>query len=173
MMKSQSLICSVAVAGTLLAATAFPSAAATYFVDVVETPLVGAVDFTYDITLSAPTSLTISGFEAGITNFDASLFNGGTKLTSATQASPTPPFFFTLIEPVLSAGTYILQVTGNADTGGFGVKALGDSPLTVSATPIPGTLVLFLSGLGLLGFWGWNKGRKAGSDSASLEAAAC
>ena len=39
--------------------------------------------------------------------------------------------------------------------------------------PIPGSLVLFLSGLGLLGFWGWAKGRKGGSGSASFEAAAC
>ena len=44
---------------------------------------------------------------------------------------------------------------------------------TVTATPIPGTLVLFLSGLGVLGFWGWTKGRKGGLGSASMEAAAC
>ena len=93
MMKSQSLICSVAVAGTLLAATAFPSAAATYFVDVVETPLVGAVDFTYDITLSAPTSLTISGFEAGITNFDASLFNRRDEAHLRHASITNPPVF--------------------------------------------------------------------------------
>ena len=43
----------------------------------------------------------------------------------------------------------------------------------VTATPIPGALALFASGLGLLGFWGRNKRRKAGSGSASLEAVAC
>jgi hypothetical protein len=56
--------------------------------------------------------------------------------------------------------------TAGANFGNFGAnftaKGLSSS---ITPTPIPGTLVLFLSGLGLLGFWGWTKRRKGGSGS--------
>ncbi len=175
MMKSQSLICSAAIASAMLAATAIPSRAAT-IVDVVETPLTGAVNFTYDITLSAASTLTVNGFEANIGDFVAALSTqGGSLITSASQMPSSPPFFFMLGPEMLAAGTYVLSVTGtDAPPGGFGVKVSDTSnTISLTPTPIPGTLVLFVSGLGLLGFWGWNKGRKAGSDSGSLEAVAC
>ena len=75
-----------------------------------------------------------------------------------------------------AVGTFLLTVTGTAGAGfgNFGANFTA-SGLTssITETPIPGSLVLFLSGLGLLGFWGWAKGRKGGSGSASFEAAAC
>jgi hypothetical protein len=38
---------------------------------------------------------------------------------------------------------------------------LGDTPVDLSATPIPGALPLFVSGLGAIGLLGWRRKRKA------------
>jgi len=163
-------ICSAAVASALLAATAIPSGAAT--VDLVELfPTTSSVDFSYTVTLASAGSISINGFESGIANFVASLSQGGTTITSAMQAPASPPFFFSLGPESLSAGTYLFTVTGTSDLGGFGIEVAGVS--SVTPTPIPGSLVLFLSGLGLLGFWGFSKGRKAESGTTSMEAVAC
>ena len=85
--------------------------------------------------------------------------------------------WFCWVEASCGPGTYSLTVTGTAGTAAFWhiseLLPAAWSPAVITATPIPGTLVLFASGLGLLGFWGWNKRRKAGSGSASLEAVAC
>jgi hypothetical protein len=132
---------------------------------------VGPVSFSFDVTLTTPGTLTINGFEAGIADFVAALSQGGHLVTSASQVPDTPPFFFSLTEPMAS-GTYLFKVTGNADTGAFGLKIGSTNAPFVSTVPIPGSLVLFLSGLSLLGFWGWTKRRKGGSGSSSLEAAA-
>jgi hypothetical protein len=165
-------IYSAVVGSALLAATAIPSGAAT--VDLVELfPTSNPVNFSYDVTLSAPGSLSINGFESGVTDFVASLSQGGTTITSAMQAPPSPPFFFSLGPESLLAGTYIFAVTGTSGPGGFGIEISNTGNVSVTPTPIPGSVALFVSGLGLLGFWGWAKGRKAGSGSTSLEAVAC
>ena len=87
------------------------------------------------------------------------------------------PFRSWAVATCRSRGTYSLVVNGNRGrltTVGANFR-LRSAPLrsSVSPVPIPGSLVLFVSGLGLLGFWGWAKGRKGGSGSASFEAAAC
>ncbi len=171
------LICSAAVASALLAATAIPSGANTVNLgDIPPTATIGGnssvattYDTTWTFTLPTAEDVKIQGSEFDIAPFTL------TGLTFSITSLPAPTLGslsnFTGAG-TLAAGTYNLLVSG---TGGS-IGSLYSGTITgtaVTATPIPGALALFASGLGLLGFWGRNKRRKAGSGSASLEAVAC
>jgi len=174
------LICSAAVASALLAATAIPSGAIT--ISLGDIPPAGTIggnssnaSSTYDdiwtFTLPTKETVDISGSEFNIASFNVSL--PGITITDVPHAGPSSTFSGS---GVLSAATYSLVVTGTGETTLSPVSlytgTIVGTPV-VTATPIPGALALFASGLGLLGFWGRNKRRKAGSGSASLEAVAC
>jgi hypothetical protein len=67
------------------------------------------------------------------------------------------------------SGTYsVTEVFAFTDTGVVGDSVTGT--IDIFATPLPGTLPLFASGL--VGFWAWNRRRGNGKDSALLESAA-
>jgi PEP-CTERM motif len=59
----------------------------------------------------------------------------------------------------LAMGDYSLAVTGyNTAYGSYGLHITAAGP--TGATPLPGALPLFGSGLGLLGLLGWRRKRK-------------
>jgi hypothetical protein len=174
------LICSAAVASALLAATAIPSRAATIGLFGMSTETDTIYDDTYMIHVSTPGTVMISGGEFNIADFSISgpislTFSGVTPTVSTTPAG-TGEFFSGSAS--LGTGNYSFVVTGTGTPATpFGYSSYGGSihgaDMSISPVPIPGALALFASGLGLLGFWGWTKRRKAGLGSASLEAAAC
>ena len=175
------LICSAAVASALLAATAIPSGAASVGLFGMSTEANTTYDDTYMIHVSTPETVMISGGEFNIADFSISgpislTFSPGPPPTPSTTPAGTGEFFSG--SAMLAAGNYTFVVTGTGNPGTpFGYSSYGGAisgpDMSITATPIPGSLVLFVSGLGLLGFWGWAKGRKGGSGSASMEAAAC
>jgi len=170
------LVCSAAIATALLGASAIPSRASTfenYGANFDGSP---PLDFSLGtvFTLKSSESVTVAGSVSGISSSAYTLSFGTLGGPPSTTIS-TSNWSFT---ETLAAATYELLFAGTAPAGvassysgtiTIGSSAGGDPP----AAPIPGSLVLFLSGLGLLGFWGWTKGRKAGLGSAPLEAAAC
>lgn len=166
-------ICSAAVASALLAATAIPSGAAV--IDLVGMSSVAGTtyDETYSFTLPTTESVMVSGAEFNIAPFTL------TGLPFTITPTPSPMFDVASLfsgSGSLSAGTYSLVVAGTGGETGIPISLYSGFITTsgsITPTPIPGTLALFASGLGLLGFWGWKKRRKAGSGSASLEAVAC
>jgi len=172
------LICSAAVASALLAATAIPSGANTINLgDIPPTATIGGnssvattYDTTWTFTLPTAENVVIQGSDFNIAPFTL------TGLTFSISSLPAPALGsfsnFTGMG-TLAAGTYNLLVSGTGGSGGSVYSGTITGSSGVTATPIPGALALFASGLGLLGFSGWNKRRKARSGSASLEAVAC
>lgn len=166
-------ICSTAVASALLAATAIPSGAAV--IDLVGMSSVAGTSYdeTYSFTLPTTESVMVSGAEFNIAPFTV------TGLPFSVSSTPTPSFGSPSLfdgSGSLGPGFYSLTVMGTGGTALIPISLYSGFITTsgsITPTPIPGTLLLFTSGLGLLGFWGWNKRRKAGSGSASLEAVAC
>ena len=180
------LICSAAVASALLAATAVPSVAATISIMGMSAGNPATYDDIYTFHLTTPTSaketVTVAGGEFNIANFNITGPSGFSLMTSpsptTSNAAGVSGFFSG--SALLGSGNYSFTVTGTGIPGTpFGFSAYNGNISangkmgTLTPTPIPGTLVLFLSGLGVLGFWGWTKGRKGGLGSASMEAAAC
>jgi hypothetical protein len=164
------LICFAAVASALFAATSVPSRADT--IDMLGMSSVpGTVyDTTYSFHLPTTETVSISGAEFNIDPF---------TITGPFSVSFTPPPAFGSASlfngfETLAAGTYSFLVTGTGGTTSPGNISLYSGFITtsgaISPVPIPGSLALFATGLGLLGVWGWTKKRKTGSGS---EAAAC
>lgn len=181
MMKSQSLICSVAVAGISLAATAIPSKANGIALYGLSTETETTYDDSYSVKVTTSQDVYISGSEFNIANFAVSGPITVTTIPSPTVATVPVGSWGTFSgEGLLTPGNYTFVVTGMGTAGdGPNLSLYGGALFEttpgggLTPTPIPGTIVLFLSGLGLLGFWGWTNGRKSGLGSASLEAAAC
>ena len=174
------LICSAAVASALLAATAVPSGAASIGLFGMSAASPATYDDTYSFKVSgAPEMVVIAGSEFNIANFAISGPFSVTTTPSPTTSAAAGIYGNFFASDTLGPGNYSFVVTGTGSPGtpiGFSYYAgsiNGSSISSVSPVPIPGTLVLFLSGLGVLGFWGWTKGRKGGLGSASMEAAAC
>jgi hypothetical protein len=172
------LVCSAAVASALLAITAIPSGAAVLNISGVSSEAGTPYDDTYSFRLPTTETVDISGGEMNIASFTLS----GLPISYTFDPSTLPTGFNSFYSfdgsTTLGPGTYSLVVTG---TGGEGTKFPGNFSFygglistsgAISPVPIPGTLVLFLSGLGLLGFWGWAKGRKPGFEMGSPEATA-
>jgi hypothetical protein len=169
------LICSAAVASALLAATAVPSGAVSVF----DTVGPGAFDLTYTFTTTGSPLVISNGSEYNIGPFDFKITEGTKTVFDVSNSGPPMSMSFCMspgCSESFGPATFLLTVTGTAGAGfgNFGAN-FTSSGLTssITPTPIPGTLALFASGLGLLGFWGWNKRRKTGSGSDSFEAAAC
>jgi hypothetical protein len=172
------LICSAAVASALLAITAIPSGAAVLNISGASTEAATPYDDTYTFRLPTTETVDIIGGEMNI----ASFMLKGLPISYTFDPSTLPTGFnsFYSFDGVgtLGPGTYSLVVTG---TGGKGATFPGSFSFyggtittsgAISPVPIPGTAVLFLTGLGLLGFWGWTKGRKSGLELAPPEAMA-
>jgi hypothetical protein len=157
------LICSAAVASVLLGASVIPSGASTVI----------PTDASFTETVATPFAVS-NGFD--LTSTETVNIAGSTAIPvfTVTLTEPTPPpVAISVISGVwnetftLAAGAYSLMFAGTAPVGTSGYT--GQITIgAVSTTPIPGALALFASGLGLLGFWGLTKGRKA-----SPEATAC
>jgi hypothetical protein len=167
------LICSAAVASALLAITAIPSGAAVLNISGVSSEAGTPYDDTYTFRLPTTETVDISGGEMNIASFTLA----GLPISYTFDPSTLPTTFNSFYSfdgmTTLGPGTYSLVVSG---TGGEGTKFPGNFSFyggtittsgAISPVPIPGTAVLFLSGLGLLGFWGWTKGRKSGLEAAS------
>jgi len=171
-------ICSAAIASALLAAATDSSRASTFDIfynGSITSSASVTQDWTLDLTAAGTVTVNSGHY------FDTSPFS----ISFASFHSPAPtisyaaPSFSCTANCVLSlaAGAYDFTVTGNGSASSFyggsftysGTGAAGSA--TVAPTPIPGALALFATGLGLLGFWAWTKGRK--SSSAPLEAVAC
>jgi hypothetical protein len=167
------LICSAAVASALLAVTAIPSGAGTIDLLGMSSVAGTAYDTTYSFNLPTTETVMVAGAEFNIAPFTI------TGLPFSVTSTPPPSFGNPSLFDAsgsLGPGNYSLTVMGTGGTALIPISLYAGFITTsgsVSPVPIPGTLVLFLSGLGLLGFWGWTKGRKGGLGSASLEAAAC
>ena len=176
------LICSAAVATALLALTAIPSGAVTttcvsFPCGFGNNPAVALTD-TVDFTLGSSERVTISG--NGFLIPDLSLSLNTSPTTPVPVSFPTPfgtavPVFD--LSTLLAAGSYILTIAGTGSSmifpGPITLTSSYAGSVAVSPVPLPGSLVLFASGMGLLGLWGWTKRRKTGLGSTSLEAAAC
>ena len=162
------LICSAAVASVLLGASVIPSGATTVIGTDATFTSAGSFDNPVGFILTSSENVDIAGSTTTlIPSLSVSLSDVPTTLPypeSIPVISGVWNETFTL-----AAGTYSVLFAGTSPTGTSGYSG----QITISAVPIPGALVLFASGLGLLGFLGWNKKRKAGSGSASLEAVAC
>jgi hypothetical protein len=158
------LICSAAVASALLAAGAIPSSAATIGLFGLSTESDTVYDDTYSFHVSAAENVMIAGGEDNITGFN---------ISAPFTVTYTGDSFSGM--GVLGIGNYSVVVSGTGNPGTLGYSFYGGAikGTNITPTPIPGTLALFASGLGLLGFWSWNKRRKARSGSASLEALPC
>jgi hypothetical protein len=164
-------ICSAAIATALLGASVISSSASTVIPYSGSFDVTGTADFSNNtgFTLTGPETVSITGSETNISPpFTVTL----------SEVSPTPDTVDSVtsstwtITENLAAGVYNLLVAGTANTGLSGYSGqivIG----AVSPVPIPGALVLFASGLGLLGFWGLSKRRKVGSGLDSLNAVAC
>ena len=100
----------------------------------------------------------------GLSAIDTVSFPFATQ--AACQASPScanTSQTVTLGIPSLTApGSYFLKVTGTAGENLTYSGTLGLSPI-----PLPGTIALFVGGLGLLGFAGARKGRRSGRIAAA------
>jgi hypothetical protein len=182
------LICSAAVASALVAATTVPSGAVTLVTPISQFFTEGStvnLSFQIDLTGSGgfievglpvtPQNTMGLASEFFIPGFTATLKGPGVNMT---QSAIGDSLAFMLKGTSLAIGDYFVTVTGtgpvtNVAGGSLAANIFSSSGSTVSPVPIPGSLVLFLSGLGLLGFWGWTKRRKGGLGSASLEATAC
>ena len=173
------LICSAAVASALLAITAIPSGAAVINISGVSMGGTTTYDETYTFRLPKTETVQVAGGETNIEDFTLK----GLPISYTFTPSTLPTGFnkmygFSSGMDTLGPGIYSLVVTG---TGGYGTTFPGNFSFyggtittsgPISPVPIPGTAVLFLSGLGLLGFWGWTKGWKSGLPLASPEATA-
>jgi hypothetical protein len=60
--------------------------------------------------------------------------------------------------------SYYVEVTGTTHSTNVGI----DGNVTLNATPVPGALALF--GSGILGLWGWTRKRRNQQDRALLAA---
>ncbi len=150
------------IAGVLLAASAVPSLAST--VINIGNSGKAVYDDTYAIDLTAQSTVTVSGLDLSISPFSAVL-PGVTITNIATGVPPIEAFFGS---DVLAAGDYTLTITGSAVSPLAPFSFYGGTvTLTpfvgggASTTPLPGTFVLFLAGLGMLGFLGWRKASNA------------
>jgi hypothetical protein len=122
-------------------------------------------DFFFNLTSAGLFSANaIEGTSAGggaINPFTISLLSVGS--TTTTLASSSTPVVSGNNESIslsgvspLAAGNYELVVSGTATSGLlFPVDVSGN--ITISPTPLPGTLALF--GSGLVGLWGWSRKR--------------
>jgi hypothetical protein len=108
-------------------------------------------------TASATNSTTQTGEE--ISNFAIALFSGtpaspGTEIATGVGATSTPTEQTTGGLPLesLAAGLYFLELTGL--NGGVPTTYAGSFSFTpTSAVPLPGALVLFGTGLGMIGLF--------------------
>ncbi len=163
------LICSAAVASALLAATAVPSWANGIALYGVSTETDTSYNDVYSFKLTQAEDVFISGSEFNIADFKVSGLSFAITTIPNPTVSGTPVGIWGTFsgEGALAAGTYTFTVSGMGTPGdgpgpsmyGGALFATTPSITQVPPVPIPGTLVLFVSGLGLLGFWGWNKGR--------------
>ena len=172
------LVCSAAVASALLAITAIPSGAAVINISGVSSEAGTVYDDTYSFRLLTSETVDVMGGEMNISKFTLTGLPISYTFTPSTLPTGFNSFYAFDGSATLGPGTYSLVVTG---TGGEGTKFPGNFSFyggeittsgPISPVPIPGTAVLFLSGLGLLGFWGWTKGWKSGSEAVSPEAMA-
>jgi hypothetical protein len=170
------LICSGAVASALLAITAIPSGAAVINISGVSSEAGTPYDDTYSFHLPKSETVDVMGGEMNIATFTLT----GLPISYTFNPSTLPTGFNSTYSfdgsAVLGPGNYSLVITG---TGGEGTKFPGNFSFyggeittsgPISPVPIPGTSVLLLSGLALLGFWGWTKGSKPGLEPAAPEA---
>lgn len=152
------LICCAAVVSALLATTAVPSFANTVALgdvppteDIPGVFTTGAFTTVYDYTLLSPADAIIVSGTSTFTTFN-SITPG---LTLVFTPIPSESGFYSFIgREAVAPGSDSFTLQGSGTGIYFG---------SVSAAPLPGTLALFASGLGFLGFWVWNKGRKARS----------
>jgi hypothetical protein len=121
-----------------------------------------------------------------VNNFEIELFSGapfGTPLATDTAPGLTPlpgSSFVSVSDLLIGAGTYTIEILGGFNPDIFGnvqVAYSGTIELstysgTISETPLPGALSLFVGGLGLLGFTSLRgKKRKTALRSEPLAAA--
>jgi hypothetical protein len=109
--------------------------------------------FEFDITFTAVTPV----LSKAVTSLVAELFSGTPTgpHTPVGGAFPIADLPATLDD--LSAGDYYLQITGGEPARS---KSSYADEIDISAAPIPGTLALFVTGLGFIGLLAWNRGRK-------------
>jgi hypothetical protein len=171
-------ICSTAVASALLAVTVVPSWANGIALFGLSTEADTVYNDTYSFHVSTSENVYVTGSEFNIANFSVSGPFSVTITPTTTVSTTTGTYGNFFGEAMLTSGNYTFVISGTGNPGAtLGNSNYGGSIFATSAnvlspispTPIPGALVLFASGLGLLGFWGWNKGRK----TESLEAVAC
>jgi hypothetical protein len=168
--------CSAVITSALLAASAIPSAAATTTIADIggNASVLTSYDTTYTFTLAHPELVAISGVEFNIDPFSVTL-SGPSSMKFSYTPTPGPDVASSFSGAAdLTAGTYSLLIKGTGDAPGSPYSVYnGQITGLVTPTPIPGALALFGGGLGFIGLWGWNKRRKPGSGSASLQATAC
>jgi hypothetical protein len=170
------LICSAVLGSALLAATAIPSFATTTTIADIggNASVLTNYDTTYTFSLPNTELVAISCIEFNIDPFSVTL-SGPSSMTFSYTPTPGPDVASMFSGAAdLTAGTYSLLVTGTGDAPGSPYSVYnGQVTGLVTPTPIPGALALFGGGLGFIGLWGWNRKRKAGLGSASLDAVAC
>jgi hypothetical protein len=165
------LVCSFAVAIACLSATALPSRATTidvppggtfsdYFVD--PSSSVNFTD-TYTIDMLTAGTINVSGVSFSMEPFTLSL--AGLTFSYVPPPAVGEPTNFSALG-YLGVGDYTLTVTGTAPKGDFSNYA---GSVVLDPAPLPGTLALFVGGLGLLGLLAWHKNRKTRSTAVSLE----
>jgi hypothetical protein len=147
----------LAVASALLTASIVPSRASTIALgDIPPTASISSfsdnLDTTYTFTLGPGDAIDVFGKEF----YSTFLINGVTPTLTALIGGGNTFFYTEVLPPGPESFTL-------AAAGGPGFFAG-----SVSAVPISGTLVLFASGLVLLGFWCWGKGRGSRSDALEL-----
>jgi hypothetical protein len=168
-------IYSAAVASALLATAVMPSKA--NIVDLGDIPPTATFAGNSSVPTSYGTTWTFTLVSNSFVDITGAMGNIATFVISLPSISfvsiASPPFTAFNGSGDLAAGTYSLLVSGIGGTDSSPISLYNGTISAVATTPVPGALVLFASGLGLLGFWGWSKRRKVGSGLDSLNAVAC